>query len=131
LNNLFSLLLKRIDHILVIITITTIGLLWLDIALNWNVHLKGAELLAPENNGSYNLIILYLSLILIVILIGIILKLFFKKRGKKTIQQKKKSSGIQNIKKDKELFRIMSTDRRIMPPNFASFYKLQDVSGYA
>ena len=27
-------------------------------------------------------------------------------------------------------YRIMSLDRRIMPPNFSVFYKLQDVSGY-
>lgn len=34
------------------------------------------------------------------------------------------------LKKDPEVFRILSTDRRIMPPNFATFYRLQDVSGY-
>ncbi len=35
------------------------------------------------------------------------------------------------IKRDnKSNFRIMATDRRIMPPNFSVYYKLQDVAGY-
>jgi len=36
----------------------------------------------------------------------------------------------QYLKKDKTDFRIMSVDRRIMPPNFSTYYKLQDVAGY-
>ncbi|MCL5798006.1 MAG: YfhO family protein [Patescibacteria group bacterium] len=34
------------------------------------------------------------------------------------------------IKKDKNNFRMMTTDRRIMPPNFSVYYELQDVAGY-
>ena len=37
---------------------------------------------------------------------------------------------IKYLKRDPEVFRIMSLDRRIMPPNFSVHYKLQDVGGY-
>lgn len=37
---------------------------------------------------------------------------------------------IEFLKKDKEVFRFMSNDRRIFPPNFSAFYKLQTVDGY-
>lgn len=37
---------------------------------------------------------------------------------------------IELLKQDKDNFRIMSFDRRIMPPNFSVYYRLQDVSGY-
>ena len=34
------------------------------------------------------------------------------------------------LKKDKEIFRIMSVDPRIFPPNFSAIYKIQDIAGY-
>ena len=34
------------------------------------------------------------------------------------------------LKSDKEVFRVMSVDRRILPPNFSAVYKIQDVAGY-
>jgi len=37
---------------------------------------------------------------------------------------------IEFLQQDPELFRIMAIDRRIMPPNFAVWYGLQDVAGY-
>ena len=40
------------------------------------------------------------------------------------------TSTIQRILNEKEPFRFMSLDRRVMPPNFSAFYKIQDVAGY-
>jgi len=37
---------------------------------------------------------------------------------------------IEFLKEDKEVFRFMSTDRRLFPPNFTLAYKLQSVDGY-
>ncbi len=37
---------------------------------------------------------------------------------------------IQFLKSDPEVFRIMSTDRRIMPPNFSLAFDLQTIEGY-
>ncbi len=37
---------------------------------------------------------------------------------------------IEFLKQDQSAFRIMAVDRRIMPPNFAGVYGLQDVAGY-
>lgn len=37
---------------------------------------------------------------------------------------------INNLKQDKDNYRFMAVDRRIMPPNFATAYKIADVSGY-
>ncbi len=37
---------------------------------------------------------------------------------------------IKFLKNQPKPFRFMTTDRRIFPPNFATFYKLEDVSGY-
>ena len=37
---------------------------------------------------------------------------------------------IEFLKNQPKPFRFMTTDRRIFPPNFATFYKLEDVSGY-
>jgi hypothetical protein len=37
---------------------------------------------------------------------------------------------IEFLQADKEIFRIMSVDDRIMPPNFASAYELQEIGGY-
>ncbi len=37
---------------------------------------------------------------------------------------------IEKLSQDKGNWRFISTDRRIMPPNFSVFYHLQDVSGY-
>jgi len=37
---------------------------------------------------------------------------------------------IQEIKNDKENARFMTDDRRILPPNFAAYYQIQDVAGY-
>ena len=34
------------------------------------------------------------------------------------------------LKEQKSPFRIMSVDNRILPPNFATYYQLEDVSGY-
>lgn len=34
------------------------------------------------------------------------------------------------LKEDKENFRVMSLDRRIMPPNFSVNYRIQDIAGY-
>lgn len=40
------------------------------------------------------------------------------------------TSILSELKKDPELFRFMTTDSRIIPPNFSIIYKLQSVSGY-
>lgn len=37
---------------------------------------------------------------------------------------------INYLKKDKGVFRIASNDSRILPPNFATYYKLQSIEGY-
>ncbi|MCL4382904.1 MAG: YfhO family protein [Patescibacteria group bacterium] len=37
---------------------------------------------------------------------------------------------IKFLKNQPKPFRFMTTDRRIFPPNFATFYKLEDVAGY-
>jgi len=37
---------------------------------------------------------------------------------------------IEFLKEQKGPFRIMSVDNRILPPNFATYYQLEDVSGY-
>ena len=37
---------------------------------------------------------------------------------------------IEFLEKDKEVFRLMSTDRRLFPPNFTLAYELQSVDGY-
>lgn len=37
---------------------------------------------------------------------------------------------IEFLKKDKEVFRLMTTDRRLFPPNFSLPYKLQTIEGY-
>lgn len=37
---------------------------------------------------------------------------------------------IEFLKEQKGSFRIMSVDNRILPPNFATYYRLEDVSGY-
>lgn len=34
------------------------------------------------------------------------------------------------IHEDKKLFRVMALDRRILPPNFSVYYRLEDVAGY-
>ena len=34
------------------------------------------------------------------------------------------------LKKDTEIFRIVSTDSRILPPNFATHYRIQSIEGY-
>lgn len=40
------------------------------------------------------------------------------------------TKSIEYLRAQKKPFRIMTTDRRIMPPNFSIMYKLEDVSGY-
>ena len=37
---------------------------------------------------------------------------------------------IEFLQQQEGVFRIMMADRRILPPNFATFYRLQDVAGY-
>ena len=37
---------------------------------------------------------------------------------------------LNTIAQDRDLFRIMALDRRILPPNFSIAYKFQDISGY-
>lgn len=37
---------------------------------------------------------------------------------------------IRFLKKDKDVFRIASTDSRIFPPNFSTYYKIQSIEGY-
>ncbi|KKQ96825.1 MAG: hypothetical protein A3G66_02065 [Candidatus Levybacteria bacterium RIFCSPLOWO2_12_FULL_39_17] len=37
---------------------------------------------------------------------------------------------IKFLKKDKDVFRIASTDSRIFPPNFSTYYKIQSIEGY-
>lgn len=37
---------------------------------------------------------------------------------------------IEFLKKDKDVFRIASTDSRIFPPNFSTYYKIQSIEGY-
>lgn len=37
---------------------------------------------------------------------------------------------VEFLQKDRTLFRFMTTDRRIFPPNFSVFYRLQTVEGY-
>ena len=37
---------------------------------------------------------------------------------------------IEFLKKDKEVFRLMTTDRRLFPPNFSLPYRLQTIEGY-
>lgn len=37
---------------------------------------------------------------------------------------------IEFLQKDKDLFRIASTDSRILPPNFPTHYKIQSIEGY-
>jgi hypothetical protein len=40
------------------------------------------------------------------------------------------TKSIKFLKEQKQPFRIMSTDSRILPPNFSVFYKLQTIDGY-
>jgi len=40
------------------------------------------------------------------------------------------TKAIEFLKSDKEVFRIMSVDSRIFPPNFSAVYKIQDIAGY-
>ena len=37
---------------------------------------------------------------------------------------------IEFLQKDQDIFRIMATDSRLTPPNFAGWYGLQDIAGY-
>ena len=38
--------------------------------------------------------------------------------------------AIEFLQKDKSLFRIASTDSRILPPNFSTYYRIQSIEGY-
>lgn len=40
------------------------------------------------------------------------------------------TEAMQFLQRDKSVFRIMSTDSRILPPNFSTMYKLQTIDGY-
>ncbi|MBI5465535.1 YfhO family protein [Candidatus Gottesmanbacteria bacterium] len=41
-----------------------------------------------------------------------------------------KTETIDFLKSQQRPFRFMTTDRRIFPPNFATFYRLEDIAGY-
>jgi len=41
-----------------------------------------------------------------------------------------KTNLISTVEKDSGISRFLSLDRRIMPPNFSNYYRIQDISGY-
>lgn len=125
----------------VFILILFYGILW-PVVFKWQLDVSRRNLILPSGMlaaGTILLALIYLKKIPSrLILLGLLtltgVDLF--RFGWKFLPFTKKeylfpsTEVIDFLKKDTKVFRIMSTDRRIFPPNFPIAYKLQSVDGY-
>jgi hypothetical protein len=121
--------------------ISAYGILWL-IVSGKHMDISRRNLILPtaiSGSGAILILLLYLkkipSKLIVICLLALSVFDLFRFGWKflpfvKTDYLFPTTQTLDFIKKDQKVYRVMTTDRRILPPNFSVAYKIQTIDGY-